>query len=285
MSQLQRIAIAQAQIQGQQILLTAEQQHYLMRVLRLKIGDRFIVIDPQGGWWLSVLQENNGQILEPIAIATELPGDVCLIVAMPKGNGLEEIVRQTTELGVSAIYPVMSDRSLLKPSPQKIQRWRRIAQEAAEQSERAKVPTIFEPISFSEYLSQISQFSNRGEQPIAPTLMQETSGESDTPLIKGGGGGSDSQKYTQKYICVARGDRPHLLKTLQGSDLKSEANPQIAIATGPEGGWTNTEVEQATMAGFQPISLGDRVLRAVTAPVVALSLVAAYLESDMVGSG
>ncbi|WP_354635701.1 16S rRNA (uracil(1498)-N(3))-methyltransferase [Planktothricoides raciborskii] len=277
MSQLQRIAIAPAQIQGQQILLTAEQQHYLMRVLRLKIGDRFIVIDPQGGWWLSVLQENNGQILEPIAIATELPATVSLIVAMPKGNGLEEIVRQTTELGVSAIYPVMSDRSLLKPSPQKIQRWRRIAQEAAEQSERAKVPTIFEPIAFSECLGQISQASCRGEQPFAPTLTQENSGGSDTPLIKGGGGGSDSKKY--KYICVARGDRPHLLKTLQGSDLKSEANPQIAIATGPEGGWTATEVEQAIAAGFQPISLGDRILKAVTAPIVALSLVAAYLES------
>jgi 16S rRNA (uracil1498-N3)-methyltransferase len=239
-----------------------------MRVLRLKIGDRFIVIDPQGGWWLSILQENNGlyygQILEPIAIATELPATVTLIVAMPKGNGLEDIVRQTTELGVSAINPVMSDRSLLKPSPQKIQRWRRIAQEAAEQSERAKVPTIFEPISFSDYLSQISQAS----------LTQESSGESDTPLNKGGGGGS-----TQKYICVARGDRPHLLKTLQTSDLKSEENPQIAIATGPEGGWTTTEVEQAIAAGFQPISLGDRILRSVTAPIVALSLVAAYLEN------
>ncbi len=256
MSQLQRIAIASEQIQGQQILLTAEQQHYLMRVLRLKIGDRFIVIDPQGGWWLSILQENNGQILEPIAIATELPATVSLIVAMPKGNGLEEIVRQTTELGVSAIYPVMSDRSLLKPSPQKIQRWRRIAQEAAEQSERAKVPTIFEPISFSDYLSQISQAS----------LTQESS---DPPL-----GGS-----TQKYICVARGERPHLLKTLAAFDLKSEANPQIAIATGPEGGWTTTEVEQAIAAGFQPISLGDRILRAVTAPIVALSLVTAYLET------
>ncbi len=253
MSQLQRIAIASEQIQGQQILLTAEQQHYLMRVLRLKIGDRFIVIDPQGGWWRAVLQENKGQIIEPIAIATELPAIVSLIVAMPKGNGLEEIVRQTTELGVSAIYPVMSDRSLLKPSPQKIQRWRRIAQEAAEQSERAKVPTIFEPISFADYLSQISQVS----------LTQESSGKSDT----------------QKYICVARGARPHLLKTLAAFDLKSEANPQIAIATGPEGGWTTTEVEQAIAAGFQPISLGDRILRAVTAPIVALSLVTAYLET------
>jgi 16S rRNA (uracil1498-N3)-methyltransferase len=265
MSQLQRIAIAEAQVQGQQILLTPEQQHYLMRVLRLQNGDRFIVIDPQGGWWLSILQENNGQILEPIAIATELPATVTLIVAMPKGNGLEEIVRQTTELGVSAIYPVMSDRSLLKPSPQKIQRWRRIAQEAAEQSERAKVPTIFEPIAFSDYLSQISQAS----------LTQESSGKSDTPLIKGGGGGSESKKY----ICVARGDRPHLLKTLTAFDLKSGENPQIAIATGPEGGWTTTEVEQAIAAGFQPISLGDRILRSVTAPIVALSLVAAYLES------
>lgn len=281
MSQLQRIALTAAQIQGREILLTPEQQHYLSRVLRLKNGDRFVAIAPQGGWWQAVLQENKGQLLEPIPIATELPVTVSLIVAMPKGNGLEEIVRQTTELGVSAIYPVMSDRSLLKPSPQKIERWRRIAQEAAEQSERAQVPTIFEPMSFCDCLgqiaqiTQITQITHLGQS----TLTQES--------CQGAEPQKYQQKYQQKYICVARGDRPHLLNSLSklspfpfNSEAYSpEAYPQIFIATGPEGGWTTPEVEQAARAGFQPVSLGDRILRAVTAPVVALSLVAAYLES------
>jgi len=253
MAQLQRVAIAIDQIQDRQILLTPEQLHYLSRVLRLKSGDRFIAIDPQGGWWRSVLNHNYGEILEPITVATELPATITLMAAMPKGSGFEEIVRQTTELGVSAIYPVMSDRTLLKPSPQKIQRWRRIAQEAAEQSEREFVPTIFEPISVSECLAEIAR----------DALVRE-----------------DNREYSgAKYLCVARGDAPHLLDTLRSNSRKLPEPPEIFIATGPEGGWTQAEIEQATAAGFLPVSLGKRILRSITAPVVALSLVAADLES------
>jgi 16S rRNA (uracil1498-N3)-methyltransferase len=266
MAQLQRVAIASEQIQGQQILLTSEQLHYLVRVLRLKSGDRFIAIDPHGGWWRSVLQEESGeilgQILESMTVATELPATMTLMAAMPKGSGFEEIVRQVTELGVSAIYPVISDRTLLKPSPQKIQRWRRIAQEAAEQSEREYVPTIFDPISFSD--SPLIKGGWGGSNPSEPT---------DSPLTKGGWGG-----FTQKYICVARGDAPHLLDTLTAHSIKSTQKPEIFIATGPEGGWTPAEIEEATAAGVHPVSLGKRILRSITAPVVALSLVAAYLE-------
>ena len=252
MAQLQRVAIAAEQIQGQKILLTKEQRHYLSRVLRLQNGDRFIAMTPVSGWWQSVLQENYGELLEPIALATELPGKITLIAAMPKGSAFEEIVRQTTELGVSAIYPVMSDRTLLKPSAQKIKRWCRIAQEAAEQSERERVPIIFEPISFLDCLSQIT----------------------DSDLTQGNGKFSVS---TQKYICVARGDAPHLLKSLS-SNLNPGEHSEIVIATGPEGGWTPAEVEQAIHAGVHPVSLGRRILRAITAPIVALSLVAASLE-------
>jgi 16S rRNA (uracil1498-N3)-methyltransferase len=88
-----------------------------------------------------------------------------------------------------------------------------------------------------------------------------------------------------RYICVARGEAPHLLNCLSQQRLEIEMGqscaPQpssVVIATGPEGGWTTAEVEQAIAAGFQPVSLGCRILRAVTAPVVALSLVASVLE-------
>jgi 16S rRNA (uracil1498-N3)-methyltransferase len=240
MTQLQRIAIAPTQIDQQQITLTTEQQHYLSRVLRLRSGDRFIAIDGQGGWWLAELEHQlQARILEAIAIHTELPITVTLIVAMPKGSGMDDIVRQTTELGVSNIAPVISDRSLLQPSPQKLERWRRIAQEAAEQSERQIVPTILEPISLTASLQQWS----------AP----------------------------QCYFCVARGSAPHLLKCLQNTISNHQTT--IAIATGPEGGWTPTEVEQAIAAKFQPVSLGQQILRATTAPVVAIALVNAAIES------
>jgi 16S rRNA (uracil1498-N3)-methyltransferase len=248
MSQLQRLVIAPSQRQDQQILLTTQQQHYLSRVLRLREGDRFIAMDGQGQWWLAVLAEPNAQILETISVQTELSVSITLLVALPKGNGFDEVVRCCTELGVSCIVPVISDRTLLHPSPQKLERWRRIAIEAAEQSERQIVPTILEP---------------------EPLIAALSSVNSDTSSIN-----------NQKYICVARGDSPHLIDCLQdkGQITNNKGQIMVVIATGPEGGWTKTEVECAIATGFQLVSLGRRILRAVTAPVVALSLVASAFD-------
>lgn len=235
MSQLQRIAIAPSQLQQGQIALTKDQQHYLTRVLRLREGDRFIAMDGKGKWWLTQLAGEQGQVLEPLVVETELPVAITLLIALPKGNGFDEVVRCCTELGVTTIAPVLSDRTLLQPSPQKLERWRRIAAEAAEQSERAFVPTILEPVAFSSSLSLTS---------------------------------------SHKYICEARGNFPHLMSKVEGLTNDKE----IIIATGPEGGWTQQEVESAIASGFQAVSLGRRILRAVTAPVVALSLVSAACE-------
>ncbi|BAZ70037.1 MAG: 16S rRNA (uracil(1498)-N(3))-methyltransferase [Pelatocladus maniniholoensis HA4357-MV3] len=242
MAQLQRVTIASFQFHDQHITLTTEQQHYLCRVLRLQSGDRFIAMDGMGKWWLAQLADTEAKILQSLTVQTELPVAVTLIIALPKGNGFDEVVRCCTELGVTCFAPVVSDRTLLNPSPQKLERWRRIAKEAAEQSERTTVPTILEPVSFTSSLSFVSN---------------------------------------QKYICEARGDYPHLLSCLQNqkdgtSDLSSQKT--IVIATGPEGGWTDTEVESAIRAGFQAVCLGRRILRCVTAPIVALSLIAAAHE-------
>jgi 16S rRNA (uracil1498-N3)-methyltransferase len=241
MSQLQRIAIAPSQFQQGQILLTKEQQHYLGRVLRLREGDRFIAMDGRGKWWLAQLVGEQAQVLEALLVETELPVSITLMVALPKGNGFDEVVRCCTELGVTCIAPVLSDRTLLHPSPQKLERWRRIAAEAAEQSERSFVPTILEPVAFNKGLS----FAN-----------------------------------SQQYICVARGEFPHLKDCLQHKQQMTNDKGQmtIVIATGPEGGWTTEEVENAIATGFQPVSLGRRILRAVTAPIVALSLITAACE-------
>ncbi len=252
MAQLQRLAIAPSQLRERQIILTDEQQHYLFRVLRLRAGDRFIAMDARGQWWLAQLEAgtSSAQITEPIDAKTELPVEVTLIVALPKGSGFDEVVRQTTELGAATIVPAIAARTLLNPSPQKLDRWRRIAAEAAEQSERQLVPAILEPVAFPAILSPVSLAA--------------------------------SPEPDMKFICVARGDSKHLLTCLQEKKLatRESKNIKIVTATGPEGGWTPAEVEQAIAAGFQPVSLGRRILRAVTAPVVAMSFIAAAWESN-----
>ena len=253
MVQLQRVAIAPEQINHQQVTLNAEQQHYLGRVLRLQQGDRFIAIDGQGQGWLVELTLNlpargpQAVLLETITVKTELPLGITLLAAVAKGNGFEEMVRCTTELGVTQIVPVLTERTLVQPSAQKCQRWRRIATEAAEQSERQIVPRIFDPQPWKVVLSEFSTINIH---------------------------------QTQPYLCVARGNPSHLLGHLLSLDLQNLKLDSIMIAIGPEGGWTSTEVETAINLGFQPVSLGYRIFRAVTAPVVALSIIASVLEQS-----
>ena len=240
LAQLQKLVILPSQLQEGSIALTPQQQHYLGHVLRLPSGALFIAMDGTGKWWLAKLEGTQAQVLEQVPVQTELSVSITLTIALPKGNGFDEVVRYCTELGVACIAPVFSDRTLLSPSPQKLERWRRIAQEAAEQSERQVLPAILAPVPFRTSLADV--------------------------------------KASHRFLCIARGSHPHLLGCLRAVDSTADSTT-VAIATGPEGGWTASEVEEAIAAGFQPVSLGRRILRAVTAPVVALSLVSAAFES------
>jgi 16S rRNA (uracil1498-N3)-methyltransferase len=255
---LQRITITPTQIHDNSIALTPEQHHYLTRAIRLKHGGQFQAIDGTGTLYRAEISSDpsrrtslgTAKIVEIITpqIGTvdapnrELSQPITLICALPKGNNFDDLVRACTELGVTTILPAISDRTLLNPSPQKLQRWRKIAQEAAEQSERLSIPTIAEPQPFQTIFSQLPDLSN-------------------------------------KYLCEARGEQPHLLSCLQSS--RSIDTP-IILAIGPEGGWTAGEIDLAIEHQFQLVSLGKRILRTITAPIVALSIVTAALEQTLV---
>ena len=231
-----RLVVKTEQIKKEQIKLDVRQLHYLLRVVRLGNGDRFLALDGTGNCWLAEIDNDAAKIIEAVEIKTELSVSLNLITALPKGSGYEQILRCCTELGVSNFIPVISDRTILKPKPNKVDRWRKIVIEAAEQSERQIVPNIFEPVKFSQAIAQ-------------------------------------TQANQDKYICVARGDISTLWHSISDRTLS-----EIIIATGCEGGWTDNEVEGAIALGFQPVSLGKRILRAVTAPIVVTSIVTAMLE-------
>ena len=204
--QYQRFVIETNQQKGRIIALSSTQNHYLRRVLRLSVGDRAVALTGKGTAWIVQLTTDEAEIVAPIEIQTELPVSVTLLVSLPK-QGIDEIVRCCTEIGVTTIVPVLSERTVINPSANKLTRWRRIAQEAAEQSERAI----------------------------------------------------------------------GLLGKVLPSQLSM--NDSLVIATGCEGGWTEWEVQQAKEAQFQLVSLGRRILRAVTAPITVMSLVAAFSEN------
>jgi 16S rRNA (uracil1498-N3)-methyltransferase len=243
---VQRLVVNPSQIQGSCLTLTTEQWHYLRRVLRLAAGAQFIALDGAGQQWQAALTttEQVATLMAPIIPAVTASVDITLAAALPK-QGFEQVVRQATELGVRTIVPILSDRTLLQPSASKIERWRRIAAEAAEQCEQPWVPTLLAPLAWSTWL-----------------------GYADAP--------------NQRLIAVARGDYSSLLSVCWPSPHPASANispPRLEIATGPEGGWTEAEVTSAIATGYQPVSLGKQILRALTAPIAALAIIqAAYGE-------
>ncbi|MEO0539385.1 MAG: 16S rRNA (uracil(1498)-N(3))-methyltransferase [Cyanobacteria bacterium P01_A01_bin.105] len=240
---LQRITVDPAQIQQGQLQLTPDQRHYLRRVLRLATTDRFIAQDGQGQQWQAELQPQTDRavLLAPL-VAQPAGPPLTLAAALPK-QGFDDVVRQVTELGVTTIQPLISDRTLLSPSDKKLERWRRIAQEAAEQCERSWVPTIHAPCPYRDWLSTLAL-----EHPTRQT-----------------------------YLCVARHQGRSFLSRLEENDLPF-TEQEIIIAIGPEGGWTDEEITVAKMKGCIPISLGSAILRATTAAVAAISVVSIKLS-------
>ncbi|NJK42016.1 MAG: 16S rRNA (uracil(1498)-N(3))-methyltransferase [Acaryochloridaceae cyanobacterium SU_2_1] len=245
MTQLQHLAISPAQFTDQIIALNREQQHYLQTVMRLKKGDRFIAINGLGQAWLTELQNNSlAKLLQPLTLDTELAMPVVLMAAPPKGNQFDAVVRASTEMGITHLIPLLSERTLLKPSLQRIERWRRIATEAAEHQDGNSSP----------------------ELAIQSPLWRPVS------LL---GGDGDQDLPWQKYICTLNRPCPSLWTCLtQRADVSA-----VAVMVGPEGGWTAPEVDQAQALGCQPVSLGHRTLRAVTAACHALSLVIAHQDA------
>jgi 16S rRNA (uracil1498-N3)-methyltransferase len=233
---LQRLIVAAEQFSQHTLHLTSEQQHYLHRVLRLKTGQQFLALDGRGGQWVATLTDRTDRATLKATAALPPPAPfyppVTLAIAIPKGGGFDELVRQTTELGVATLQPVITERTLHRPNPKKLERWQRIAAEATEQSERLWLPEIKPPLPWAD-------------------VVHQSNG--------------------RRFICVARRSAPPLLRQLQYSS-QAPGSAALTIATGPEGGWTPAEIDQALGADFLPVSLGPQVLRAVTAPLAALAL-------------
>ncbi len=240
---LQRITIDPTQIHGQQLRLSAEQVHYLRRVLRLAADDGFIAQDGQGNQWRAQLENEADQatLLEPLPTRPQAH-PLTLAMALPK-QGFDDVVRQVTELGVTTIQPLISDRTLLLPSDKKLARWQRIAQEAAEQCERAITPKICPPSPFKDWITAES-----------------------TGIAR-----------PNAYICVARHQGNSFLACLaQHRAVLPQC--EIIVAVGPEGGWTPAEIAVAKAQHYIPVSLGSAILRATTAAVAAISIASVNLD-------
>lgn len=225
-----------------------EQVHQLKKVMRVRVGERFEVVDDKSQLAIvevTELEPFEVKVAELLEQKVELPVAVTIAVGLSKGDKLDWIVQKATELGVSEIIPLSMTRNVVKwtgdKSTKKIERLQKIAEEASEQSHRLKVPRVTNVMTLKELTSYTSFFEQK-------LIAYE-----------------ESAKF---------GESLQLVKSLQS--LKE--NGRVIFVFGPEGGIEEQEVELLEKSGYLPCSLGPRILRAETAPLYALSAVSYQCE-------
>jgi 16S rRNA (uracil1498-N3)-methyltransferase len=222
------------------IALPPEKSRYLAVVLRSKEGDEINIIDGRGRAYKAVVSSvSNRQvavnIIEEIFPDNEPGIKIVLCQGILKGEKMDMVVQKAVELGAAAVIPLVTERTVLRHTA-KVVRWRKIAEEAAEQCGRAVIPAIKEPEAYNDFL--------RGSSNNCGIIFWERDG------IKLG----------------------EALKNLRSSD--SSQCESVYIVVGPEGGFSEMEVQAAEAAGFIRASLGRRILRAETASIVSVAAVA-----------
>ncbi|HEY0785879.1 MAG TPA: RsmE family RNA methyltransferase [Acidobacteriaceae bacterium] len=222
-------------------VLTGQQALHLARVLRARPGMRFDVVAGERVWQAEIASATEEQVrfvlLEELDAEPALP--LTLLIAVFKFDRLEWAIEKATELGVRRMVPVLARRTekhLAQAAISRVERWRRIAQEAAKQSRRSQVPAVADPTALEKAVS----------------LPPGTLG-----------------------FVLSENARQHTLRPA----VAAAADQEIAMATGPEGGWTAEEEALFNAQSWAAVSLGPRILRAETAVICAAAVLSALLDS------
>ena len=224
-------------------VLRKEQAAHLARVLRARVGQEFDIVAGE------TVRRGVIETIAEDAVMFSLHEEVEAADALPLVIGLgiirfermEWAIEKLTELGIAGIVPLAAERSekhLVQSATKRVERWRKIAHESAQQSRRGDVPEISVPISSAEWL----------KQPLDGVQL----------LL------SESERV---------GSLGAALDAAETNPAKT-----IYAAVGPEGGWTEREQAGFSKQGWKSVSLGPRILRAETAAIVVASLVSAWLE-------
>jgi 16S rRNA (uracil1498-N3)-methyltransferase len=151
-----RLYLPDTHIVHNRISIAEEKARYLVSVLRCKAGDDLIIFNKQGRCFRTALvkvekKEVIAEVLEEFPCDAESPIHLTLVQSLLKGEKMDLVIQKTTELGVSDILPVVSERSQIKDT-RKTVRWRKIAEEASRQSGRSVVPAVHDPVRFRDFL-------------------------------------------------------------------------------------------------------------------------------------
>ncbi len=227
--------------------LSGAQAAHLGRVLRAQVGMQFDIVAGDRVRRGSIVEISD--LIIEFALGEEIDADpalpVTLLLAVFKFDRLEWAIEKATELGVERIVPVIARRTekhLAQAAAARVERWRRIAREAAQQSRRSDTLEIPDPMQVKDATR---------EEPEAIRLLL-----------------SESERTTMLRDAL----------TTHEINLATVESMRIRLAIGPEGGWTPEEERLFVTTGWTPVSLGPRILRAETAAIAAVSIVAALLD-------
>ncbi len=234
------------EVSGNRAAIVGGHADHLVRVLRARVGQDFDIATAGGvrrGRITSLSSERvDFELGEELASASAV--EITLALAIFKFDRMEWAIEKCTELGVARILPLIARRTdshLASASAKRSERWQRIARQAAEQSRRAAPPEIAAPAKLSQILKL--------DTPLRVVLAE-----------------------SEKHFALR-----DILTDCSAADRTSSGNGEIVLAIGPEGGWTDDELQAFRQAGWISVSLGNTILRAETAAVAATAIVASAM--------
>jgi 16S rRNA (uracil1498-N3)-methyltransferase len=244
---MRRFYIEDSRIGGETADIRGLEARHIKTVLRMKPGDHVELVDGSGfAFEAQIRQIASERVLADIVqrypVITEPDIQLTVALGFLKEKKMDLLVRHLTEIGITRLIPVFSERSIPRPEKQKIAsrltRWGSISREAVKQSRRGFLPVIEEPAGYERIL--------------------EISSEADVRLL--------FWEEAREPMAAPREPR--------------RSGASVFALLGPEGGFSKMEAEKAVEAGFSSVTLGPRVLRAETAAIAACALIQ-YLFGDM----
>lgn len=231
---------------GARIALPDALAHHAVRVLRLRAGEAITLFNGLGGEFPAVLEIDGkagyAQLGEFSPREAELGGRITLAQGLPSGDKMDWVVEKAVELGAARVCPIAAQRSVLQLSGARLEKrvahWQRIAQSAAEQCGRNRLMAVDAPQALADWLAQPAD---------GLRLLCHPEADQDLAGLLQGGSGASGASGTQA----------------------------LTLLVGPEGGWSDKELDAARQAGVQAVRFGPRVLRTETAGLALISAISA----------
>ena len=232
--------------------------NHIKNVLRKKEGDEILLCDSKGCEYACVISEiTQERIAARVNVVNDVSSEpsvpVFVFQGVPKGDKMDLIVQKGVELGVSGFCPVVTERTVVKfgsmqDREKKQTRWQRISLEAAKQCGRGTVPDVLVPVDFAGMLKMAKEGIFKNYLKLIPYENEET--------------------VTLKEVLQENRE-----KFFAAGDDKTPDFEGICIFIGPEGGFSQKEVDKVCDDGFVSVSLGKRILRTETAGFTAVAAI------------